>query len=88
VGAGASASANVSQQKISSDYASMTEQSAIRAGAGGYQTDVKGNTDLKRPGHRRRDAGPGQLRAAATLVEAHRITAYIGNEQREIDRGE
>ncbi|KDP86390.1 hypothetical protein CF70_007640 [Cupriavidus sp. SK-3] len=33
-------------------------------------------------------AGPGQLLAAATLVEAHRITAYIGNEQREIDRGE
>ena len=34
---------------IGSDYASMTEQFAIRAGAGGYQTDVKGNTDLNGP---------------------------------------
>lgn len=47
VGAGFAASANVGQQKIDSDYASVTEQSGIRAGAGGYQIDVKGNTDLK-----------------------------------------
>ncbi|MGT2432077.1 hypothetical protein ACU4HD_31390 [Cupriavidus basilensis] len=73
---------------IDSDYSSVTERSAIRAGAGGYQTDVKGNTDLKRPGHRQRDAGPGQLLATASLVEARRITASIGNEQREIGRGE
>ncbi|MEM5432966.1 hemagglutinin repeat-containing protein [Cupriavidus oxalaticus] len=47
VGAGFSGSANVGQQKINSDFASVGEQSAIRAGAGGYQIDVKGNTDLK-----------------------------------------
>ncbi|MFJ4294420.1 hemagglutinin repeat-containing protein, partial [Cupriavidus sp. NPDC089707] len=47
VGAGFSGSANVGQQKINSDFASVGEQSAIRAGDGGYQIDVKGNTDLK-----------------------------------------
>lgn len=44
---GFSGSANVSQQKIDSDYASVGEQSGIRAGSGGYQIDVAGNTDLK-----------------------------------------
>ncbi|WP_240619997.1 hemagglutinin repeat-containing protein [Cupriavidus neocaledonicus] len=47
VGYGVSGSASVSQQKINSDFASVGEQSAIRAGSGGYQVDVSGNTDLK-----------------------------------------
>ncbi|MGN3332866.1 hemagglutinin repeat-containing protein [Pseudomonas aeruginosa] len=47
VGAGFSASANVGRQKIDSDYASVTEQSRIEAGDGGFQLTVKGNTDLK-----------------------------------------
>lgn len=47
VGYGFSGSASVSQQKINSDFASVGEQSAIRAGSGGYQVDVNGNTDLK-----------------------------------------
>lgn len=47
VGAGFSASANISKQKINSDYASVTEQSRIEAGDGGFQIKVKGNTDLK-----------------------------------------
>ena len=47
VGAGASGSVNVSQQKINSDYASVTEQSGIQAGDDGFQVKVKGNTDLK-----------------------------------------
>ncbi|HCE6865205.1 TPA: hemagglutinin repeat-containing protein [Pseudomonas aeruginosa] len=47
VGAGFSASANVGKQKIDSDYASVTEQSRIEAGDGGFQLTVKGNTDLK-----------------------------------------
>ncbi len=33
--------------KITSDYASVTEQSGLKAGDGGFQVDVKGNTDLK-----------------------------------------
>lgn len=36
-----------SQQKIDSDYASVKEQSGIRTGDGGFQVNVKGNTDLK-----------------------------------------
>ena len=47
VGYGFSGSASVSQQKMDSDFASVGEQSGIRAGSGGYQIDVKGNTDLK-----------------------------------------
>ncbi|MBK3824409.1 hemagglutinin repeat-containing protein, partial [Paraburkholderia aspalathi] len=42
-----SASANFSQDKLKSDYASVTEQSGIKAGDGGFQVNVKGNTDLK-----------------------------------------
>ncbi|MDN7900890.1 hemagglutinin repeat-containing protein [Burkholderia cepacia] len=42
-----SVSGNISQQKMNSDYASVAEQSGIKAGDGGYQVDVKGNTDLK-----------------------------------------
>jgi filamentous hemagglutinin len=39
--------ANVAQQKMRSDYAAVGEQSGIKAGDGGFQVDVKGNTDLK-----------------------------------------
>ncbi|TDY38997.1 hemagglutinin repeat-containing protein, partial [Paraburkholderia rhizosphaerae] len=46
-GAGSSAAANFSQEKMNSDYASVTEQSGIHAGDGGFQINVKGNTDLK-----------------------------------------
>ncbi len=42
-----SVSGNVSQQKMNSDYASVIEQSGLKAGDGGFQVDVKGNTDLK-----------------------------------------
>uniref|UniRef100_UPI0038BC57E6 hemagglutinin repeat-containing protein n=1 Tax=Caballeronia glebae TaxID=1777143 RepID=UPI0038BC57E6 len=42
-----SVSASVSQQQMNSDYASVTEQSGIKAGAGGFDINVKGNTDLK-----------------------------------------
>jgi len=43
----AAGSANFGQQKIDSDYASVTEQSRIEAGDGGFQIRVAGNTDLK-----------------------------------------
>ena len=33
--------------RISSDYANVGEQSGLKAGDGGFQVDVKGNTDLK-----------------------------------------
>nr|WP_230965386.1 hemagglutinin repeat-containing protein [Burkholderia stagnalis] len=42
-----SASANFSQEKMHSDYAAVSEQSGIKAGDGGFQVNVKGNTDLK-----------------------------------------
>ncbi|WP_116791226.1 hemagglutinin repeat-containing protein [Achromobacter dolens] len=47
VGAGFSGSVNLSQQKIHSDYASVTEQSRIEAGEGGFQIKVRDNTDLR-----------------------------------------
>ena len=40
-------SGSFSQAKTNSDYASVTEQSGIRAGDGGFQVNVAGNTDLK-----------------------------------------
>jgi len=46
-GMGVSVSASFSDSKLSSDYASVQEQSGIRAGAGGFQLVVDGNTDLK-----------------------------------------
>ncbi len=42
-----SVSANFNQEKLNSNYASVTGQSGIRAGDGGFQINVKGNTDLK-----------------------------------------
>lgn len=42
-----SASVSVSNAKANGDYASVTEQSGIKAGDGGFQIGVKGNTDLK-----------------------------------------
>jgi filamentous hemagglutinin len=47
VGAGAGFSASISQSKVHNDYASVGEQSGIRAGDGGFQLQVAGNTDLK-----------------------------------------
>jgi filamentous hemagglutinin len=47
VGAGLAASVNLGRQRMNSDYASVTEQSGIQAGDGGFQVNVKGNTDLK-----------------------------------------
>jgi hypothetical protein len=47
VGAGASVSGGVNQGKVHNDYASVQEQSGLRAGDGGFQVKVGGNTDLK-----------------------------------------
>lgn len=47
VGYGASVSGSYSQSKIDADYGSVTEQSGILAGDGGYAVNVSGNTDLK-----------------------------------------
>ncbi len=43
---GGSFSGNYSQSKINSNYTSVREQSGIQAGAGGFQLDVKGHTQL------------------------------------------
>ncbi|MBK8525509.1 MAG: hemagglutinin repeat-containing protein [Betaproteobacteria bacterium] len=42
-----SGSVSASNSRIESDYTSVTEQSAIRAGGKGFDVDVKGDTDLK-----------------------------------------
>ncbi|WP_339437709.1 hemagglutinin repeat-containing protein [Pseudomonas sp. EL_65y_Pfl1_R32] len=42
-----SVSGGIGQQKMQSDYASVSEQSGIKARDGGFQIEVKGNTDLK-----------------------------------------
>lgn len=42
-----SVAGSVGQTKMNSDYASVIEQSGIKASDGGFQIDVKGNTDLK-----------------------------------------
>lgn len=46
-GAGAGFSASLSESKVHNDYASVQEQSGIRAGDGGFQVLVVGKTDLK-----------------------------------------
>ena len=46
VGAGVSGSVNLAKSSINSQYQSVGEQSAIRAGDGGFQVEVKGNTTL------------------------------------------
>ncbi|WP_265707256.1 hemagglutinin repeat-containing protein [Verminephrobacter aporrectodeae] len=40
-------SLNISKSNAKGDFASVTEQSGIKAGDGGFQINVKGNTDLK-----------------------------------------
>ncbi len=47
VGSAGSASFSQSKQNSNSNYASVNEQSGIQAGDGGFQVNVKGNTDLK-----------------------------------------
>ena len=42
-----SISGGVSSQNMHSEYASVSEQSGIKAGDGGFQVEVAGNTDLK-----------------------------------------
>ncbi|WP_420978431.1 hemagglutinin repeat-containing protein [Burkholderia gladioli] len=42
-----SVAGSIGQTKMNSDYASVIEQSGIKAGDGGFQVNVKGNTDLK-----------------------------------------
>jgi filamentous hemagglutinin len=46
VGAGVSGSVNLAKSSINSNYQSVGEQSAIRAGDGGFQVEVKGDTTL------------------------------------------
>ncbi len=47
VGAGFSGSASYSNSKAKGDFASVVEQTGIQAGSGGFQINVKGNTDFK-----------------------------------------
>jgi filamentous hemagglutinin len=47
IGAGGSGSANYAKSSINSNYASVTEQSGIKAGDNGFTVNVQGNTDLK-----------------------------------------
>jgi len=47
VGYGFAASGSYSNSKVDSNFASVGEQSGIKAGDGGFEVAVKGNTDLK-----------------------------------------
>jgi filamentous hemagglutinin len=47
IGAGMSGSVNYAKSNINSSYASVTEQSGLKAGDGGFTVNVQGNTDLK-----------------------------------------
>jgi filamentous hemagglutinin len=47
VGAGGSGNVNYAKSSIFSNYASVTEQSGIKAGDGGFTVNVQGNTDLQ-----------------------------------------
>ena len=47
IGPSPGGSVNLSQSKVNGDYASVTEQSGIKAGDGGFQLEVNGGTDLK-----------------------------------------
>lgn len=47
IGAGGGGSLSYSKSSINSDYASVTEQSGIKAGDAGFQVNVQGKTDLK-----------------------------------------
>lgn len=47
VGAGFAASGSYSRAKAEGDYASVNEISGIQAGAGGFDVDVAGHTDLR-----------------------------------------
>ncbi|MFZ4285502.1 hemagglutinin repeat-containing protein [Variovorax sp. HJSM1_2] len=59
IGAGGGGSFSASKSKVNSDYASVVEQSGIRAGDGGFDVNVAGNTDLK----------GGAITSAQTAVE-------------------
>ena len=47
LGASPSGSVSASKSKVDSNYASVIEQSGIKAGDDGFQVEVAGNTDLK-----------------------------------------
>ncbi len=47
VGIGFAGSVSAGQALADSSFASVAEQSGMRAGDGGFQVDVKGNTELK-----------------------------------------
>ncbi|WP_258398740.1 hemagglutinin repeat-containing protein [Herbaspirillum rubrisubalbicans] len=47
IGYGSGASISASRSRVDADYASVGQQAGIMAGNGGFQINVKGNTDLK-----------------------------------------
>lgn len=71
-GAGFSGSAYMLNQKSDSEFASVTEQSAIRAGDGGFQINVDGTTQLVggaiSSSDAAIDAGRNRLQTAALVV--------------------
>ncbi len=62
LGAAPSANLNHAHSRIDSTYASVTEQSAIRAGDGGFQVKVAGDTQLR----------GGAITSTSAAVEAQR----------------
>ena len=73
VGAGrVSGSVSMSQSKVNSDYASVTEQSGLKAGDAGFQVKVEGGTDLKgaviASSQHALDAGKNRFETGGTLT--------------------
>ena len=68
IGAGMSGSVNFAKSNINSNYASVTEQSGIKAGDGGFQVNVQGNTDLK----------GGAITSTQAAIDANKNTFQTG----------
>jgi filamentous hemagglutinin len=84
IGAGVSGNVNYGQAKVNADYQSVTEQSAIRAGDGGFQINVKGHTDLVGAAITSSQAAVDQNKntlstATLTATELHNKEQYSAN---------
>jgi len=74
-GIGVNVSGSINQSSMRNDYASVQEQSGIRAGDDGFQVSVRGNTDLKGGVISSSTAGTG----ASSLVTGTLTSSDIAN---------
>ncbi|WP_428977418.1 hemagglutinin repeat-containing protein [Xanthomonas dyei] len=91
-GLGFSASASYSSNKVNGDFASVTEQSGIQAGDGGFNIRVGGNTDLKggviASTQAAVDAGVNRLQTGTlTVSDITNTSRYEASTQAAVDAG-